>query len=130
MFYTFVLFTLGLLLWTFLEYGVHRWLFHGLLLKYHQHHHVSPKVPKPVPLWAYAFGLIPLFWISVPLALGVTAGLIVYEALHQSLHHEPPQWLDNWHVHHLLHHQHPTTNFGLTTNLWDWAFRTLKKPAV
>ena len=121
-----IAFVCGLLLWTLLEYAVHRWLFHGVLLKYHRHHHNTPKIPKPMPLWALALPLLGIFWISVGLGLGVLTGLAAYEALHQYLHHGNPKrsWLLHLRAQHMKHHRIPSKQFGVVTNFWDRIFRT------
>lgn len=125
------LFLFGLVLWTLLEYAVHRWLFHGVLSKYHRHHHDAPTVPRPIPLWALAIPLLAIFWLSTPLGLGVLTGLVIYEAVHVYIHHgvsEHP-WLLKLHARHLEHHRNPHLNYGLTTNIWDRVFKTLKGKA-
>lgn len=124
-----LMFILGLVLWTLLEYTVHRWLFHGVLKKHHQHHHVFPKIPRPIPIWALALPMLGLFWLSVGLGLGVLAGLVVYEAVHERCHHGKPRspWLMRIQTQHYGHHQFPKTNYGMLTGFWDQVFQTRRK---
>lgn len=97
----------GLLLWTALEYVLHRWVLHGLEPFRHWHavHHQRPqaRIGSPTLLTAALFtGLIYLpaqwlasrhpspLWGSVPeraLTLGVIAGYLLYSVLHHVLHH-------------------------------------------
>ena len=122
-----LMFILGLVLWTLLEYAVHRWLFHGVLYKHHKHHHEFPKIPRPIPIWALSPPIILICWLSVPLGLGVLTGLAAYEAIHQALHHRNLKrpWLLRLRNQHLQHHRYPGKHFGVLTKFWDRIFKTL-----
>ena len=125
--FQFLLFLFGVFLYSFLEYGVHRWLFHGPLMKYHKHHHRSPQVPRPIPLWALALPMLGLFWLNVWMELGVLTGLAAYETIHQQLHHGALKHsrMLRLGARHLLHHTHPNTNYGVLFKFWDRIFNTL-----
>ena len=128
MFTAILFFILGLILWTVLEYGIHRWLFHGPLASEHQHHHDSPGIPQPIPLWVHAIPIVLLCWLNIPLGLGVLTGLVIYDALHERLHHGTLEWswLQRLKAEHTHHHKVPTTNFGLTINIWDRVAKTYR----
>jgi sterol desaturase/sphingolipid hydroxylase (fatty acid hydroxylase superfamily) len=139
----------GFLLWTLLEYVLHSQLFHeaprGLrwLSESHGDHHDEPDDPDrivarlafslPVALLLYA-GLGLALWSPRRAALvmtGVIAGYLSYEVIHYAIHRAP--WarrllrpLVSHHLHH--HHADPSRCYGVTSPLWDWVFRTGRKP--
>ena len=143
----------GLLLWTFVEYVMHSEALHrptqwGPLLAYqdsHLGHHANPKDPTkiisrlavtlPLALLIYALLALVLWsWklAALPLA-GVAIGYLSYEVVHYGIHRwRRVRWLLRPLVkHHLYHHyKDPTRCFGVTTTLWDWVFRTHRRPAT
>lgn len=121
-------FIAGLLLWSFLEYLIHRWIGHvwntRLRLR-HLEHHADPLDYRYEPLWTL-IGLILItagytsaLWVACA-AAGTFLGYSYYEWRHQRLH-VSRQW-----SYHTRHHAHPRCNFGVTTTLWDRAFGTLR----
>src|SRR5512143_1994437 len=111
----------GLMLWTLLEYLLHRWVFHGRVLgkmmaREHLKHHA--KVDWFVPWWRKlalatpilaviaGLGLLALGAPGAGLVIGVFAGWIVYEWIHRQIHvSAPTNAYARWaRTHHLSHH--------------------------
>jgi sterol desaturase/sphingolipid hydroxylase (fatty acid hydroxylase superfamily) len=140
---------LGLFLWTFFEYLMHRFLFHGLSkiprfnhVHYivHGMHHVYPTDPRRVifpPFMGLIIGgliaLMVYFILPSSWFFGTMAGFIVgycwYECMHYASHHVRWKgfWLKRLKRHHLLHHHNEAfkdKNYGVTTVLWDRVFNT------
>lgn len=129
----------GLVLFSFVEYGFHRWLFHsqspGLLEKGHRLHHQNPSGYDSLPFFApplAILGLAALFATILPatfallLSGGLAAGYSFYGLSHSAIHGmrfsypAARRWASNHHI----HHHHPDRNFGVTTPLWDILLRT------
>lgn len=136
---------LGVIMWTFFEYAVHRWLFHGRYMdQLHSIHHRAPwrryVVPFRLFLPIVAFASAPVWfmgWKAVAVwAVGVFIGWRWYEYLHYRMHthvDEPAEacnahYLGRLWLRHQSHHRfdHPG-NFGVTTSFWDRVFRTEEK---
>lgn len=144
---------LGLFLWTFAEYTLHRFLFHfkpqttgqeRLSFLMHGVHHAQPRdktrlvmppaVSIPLALVFYAlFYLIFAFvlmipnWIS-PVFAGFILGYIAYDMIHYGTHHFPIKkgyfrMVRRNHMHH--HFQTPDKRFGVSNPLWDYIFSTM-----
>lgn len=123
----------GVLLFSFIEYFVHRWLFHGpesILTKGHCAHHQNPLGYDAVPFFLPAAVLLVflgIFILLMPakhafLLAGVTAiGYVTYGLSHFAIHHVRfrRHFAVRWAGNHRIHHNHPETNFGVTTPLWD-----------
>lgn len=131
----------GLASWSFVEYVIHRLLFHGLqpFLAMHAMHHARPRAligaPAVAGFTVLAFGLfLPVWWLgSLALAYGATAGMMLgylwYVTVHHLLHHRPRGWLartaPGLQARHAAHHAAVRPgNFGVTTGVWDTAFGT------
>lgn len=148
-------FLLGLLIWTFIEYVLHRFIFHfparsprlqGLLYLFHGIHHQQPQcktrlVMPPVvsiPLAALFYGLFKLLvadlvglpqWLG-PLFAGFVVGYLGYDLTHYAVHHFRLNrgCLKYLKRYHMLHHfKTPEQRFGVSSPLWDIVFGT--KPA-
>jgi sterol desaturase/sphingolipid hydroxylase (fatty acid hydroxylase superfamily) len=145
------LFVGGLLVWTFTEYILHRFVFHyepktaiGKNLHFLMHgvHHDYPNdslrlVMPPVislPLAALFYGLF--FWLVGPKSVspffaGFLTGYMCYDMIHYATHHAPMKtsrtglWLKQHHMRH--HYQTDTLFYGVSTPLWDYVFGTMKK---
>jgi sterol desaturase/sphingolipid hydroxylase (fatty acid hydroxylase superfamily) len=138
----------GAVLWTLLEYVLHRWAFHGRKLgravaREHLEHHT--KVDYFAPMWlklAMAFPTLALIAVAgmaaaasfgLALAAGTFASWLVYEWVHRRIHVAAPRgrygaWARR---HHLSHHfglAH--ANHGVTSPLWDLLFGTYVEPQV
>ena len=129
----FLIILLGLCLFSFFEYFIHHWLFHGsvrIMAEGHQAHHLNPKGYDSLPFFLPAMVLVMLTGILVLLmpiskAFLLTGtmifGYVTYGLSHFSIHHTHFQrsWAKHWSAHHLIHHRHTDSNFGVTTPVWD-----------
>lgn len=140
----------GLLLWTFIEYGVHRFVFHesswiarlGSGGPCHSRHHQTPSepefIPTPLsfslPVAAAVLGLLRLAlgsWERAAIMMaGVIAGYLFYEVLHLQIHANPEggallRRLRRYHYRH--HFGEVDAGFGVSTPLWDALLRTLPR---
>ena len=146
----FWLIPVGVLGWTILEYGLHRFVFHreiengflrSLLNASHfQHHdlprereHILVKPPYALVISALLVGFVALacrnaFWTAGILS-GVWAGFLYYEAVHYRVHATSSNgWVLARQRHaHFYHHYHDSKRcFGVTTPLWDYVFGTTR----
>ncbi|HEY0231921.1 MAG TPA: sterol desaturase family protein [Dokdonella sp.] len=137
-----VVFAVGLLLFTFVEYAVHRWLFHGpagLFEQGHSRHHEQPLGDDSLPFFLPPLGMLALAGLlalilspsnALLLAAAFASGYTLYGFSHTAIHlrrfrsARARRWAGAHHV----HHHHPQTNFGVTTPLWDIAFGTRRAP--
>ncbi|BFZ19213.1 hypothetical protein BsWGS_22252 [Bradybaena similaris] len=144
-----VLLAVGILVWTLLEYVIHRWLFHlrpptnvpfliRLHFSLHGQHHKSPMDPlrlvfPPLPALVFAILIYATCMTLLPrgLAFGVLAGIlfgyVTYDLTHYYIHHGQPssryfRRLKTFHMHHHYKHQH--LGFGISSKLWDYPFGT------
>uniref|UniRef100_UPI00359027ED fatty acid 2-hydroxylase isoform X1 n=1 Tax=Myxine glutinosa TaxID=7769 RepID=UPI00359027ED len=146
-----LLFIIGLFLWTLIEYGLHRFLFHmtppassyaliTLHFLLHGQHHKSPFdrsrlvfPPLPASLFVGLFYL-PLramlpSTIRGTVMVGGLLGYVVYDLMHYYLHYGAPcrgSYLYHLKVYHVKHHfEHQNLGFGITSKLWDYPFKTV-----
>jgi hypothetical protein len=139
---------LGVLIWTFLEYMLHRFLFHFVPNEHsewqketsyliHGIHHDYPWDGDRLvmPPTAAAVIAVALWWpLKALLGAyffagfgGVLIGYVWYDLTHYYLHHGKPttrlgKWLRKYHLVH--HFATPNVRYGITTPLWDLVFRT------
>ena len=135
-------FLVGAAGWTLLEYLFHRFVLHRLpvLSEMHAVHHVSPRAFVGTPTWLsltilFCVMFLPAWWgfsinVASGLMAGVMAGFLWYGILHHAIHHRRPRMLASrltaTSQHHLRHHCcDQGGNFGVTTPLWDFVFRTI-----
>jgi sterol desaturase/sphingolipid hydroxylase (fatty acid hydroxylase superfamily) len=128
---------LGFTLWTLFEYGMHRFIFHHVMVSDHALHHANPKgyvgVPNFVSLLVLLVIAAPLLLVlpmtvAFELLLGLILGYLWYLTLHDRFHRQfwfLSKRLDRLRIHHDVHHRWVSRNFGVTTRLWDIAFRTI-----
>lgn len=141
-------FVLGLFLWTFIEYAMHRFLYHHhaheknkigkiFLLLTHGLHHESPQDKTrlaSIPLLTSfdAFIVCVLYYFIFgshydAIFSGTLLGYLIYDLVHYEVHvsnnkNKLFQYLKRYHFsHHFLDN---TKGFGVTTPLWDYVFRT------
>ena len=144
------LFFLGVFLWTFIEYTLHRFAFHyqpktgwgkRLHFIFHGVHHDYPSdatrlVMTPtvsLPLSAFIYGLYWLFFgfeYANGMFAGTAFGYVCYDTLHYATHHFKlnkgiGKWLRQYHLRH--HFQDDSTKYGVTSPLWDYVFGTAGK---
>ncbi|KAE9600863.1 putative fatty acid hydroxylase [Lupinus albus] len=143
---------IGIFVWTFLEYMLHRFLFHvktksywGNTLHYLLHgcHHKHPmdgfRLVFP-PAGGVILGI--LIWYSVKLLCapstapamfgGMVLGYVVYDCTHYYLHHSKPKNdisknLKKYHSNH--HYRLWNYGFGVTSPMWDLVFGTFPPPS-
>ena len=128
----------GLVLFSFLEYGFHRRLFHGHMRAFknaHDVHHRHPAGYDALPFFLPPLGMLALatFLVAIVprasallLSGGVAAGYALYGLSHCAIHavrfrYAPAK---RWASHHHIHHRHPDKNFGVITPLWDIVLNT------
>ncbi|HUN55030.1 MAG TPA: sterol desaturase family protein [Smithella sp.] len=123
----------GLFFFSFFEYFIHRWLFHGriqVMARGHRLHHLNPAGYDSLPFFLPAIILLTLtgiFVLLIPanrafvLTGTMTFGYVIYGLSHFAIHHVrfKTRLVRHWSARHLIHHQHPRYNFGVTTPLWD-----------
>uniref|UniRef100_A0A7E4VWM7 Fatty acid 2-hydroxylase n=1 Tax=Panagrellus redivivus TaxID=6233 RepID=A0A7E4VWM7_PANRE len=145
-----VLFSLGTLAWTLLEYMLHREVFHWrpdpksytqitIHFALHGLHHKTPmdseRLVFPPTLAALIIGFFYSIYISIfpyPVfclfAGGKLFGYICYDVIHFYLHHGRPRPTTNLHFRKVYHHNHHFKDFdagyGISTSLWDYVFDT------
>lgn len=144
------LFFAGIFFFTFVEYAMHRWLYHpphGASEKYqeftytiHGYHHDYPRDKRrlAMPPWmaiiiATVFLLIFKLFLS-QMAFSFTAGFVVgyagYLMVHYSVHafSPPKNFLKMLWVNHSIHHYSENEIlFGVSQPFWDYVFRTIPK---
>ena len=133
----------GLIFFSFVEYGFHRWLFHaseGSLAQGHHKHHENPTGYDALPFFApptamflFAGLLMTIAPASFALLLSgaLAAGYAAYGCGHTAVHTGRLRrtFVQNLAAKHHIHHHHPDRNFGVTTPLWDIVFGTCYVPA-
>ena len=143
---TAVSFVVGLLLWTFVEYLLHRFLFHGfeklsIFTHFFLHgvHHVTPQdtdrlVFPPVMIAGLCCVVYPILKCFGPYQWGVGAGValgyFVYDSIHFYTHHSKPNTcigpLKSFRQYHMNHHfANHDVSFGVSSPLWDYVFGTV-----
>ncbi|KAJ8963443.1 hypothetical protein NQ318_018923 [Aromia moschata] len=142
---------LGVLVWTVVEYSLHRWVFHMepsgdskvmiyLHFAIHGLHHKVPfdsrrLVFPPLPAAIIAFLLYKVISLIFPestrilIMAGGLTGYVIYDMIHFYLHHGTPKedtyfyHLKRYHnQHHFAHHD---SGFGISSVLWDKIFGTV-----
>ena len=135
---------LGLASWTLIEYGLHRFVLHGVrpFSSWHAAHHRRPaaRIYSPtlvsVTLIA-ALVYLPAWLISGPwpacaVTFGIVAGDFCYAITHHAIHHWVAEggWIrgrKRWHgLHHARRHDllGRPGYYGVTTSFWDYVWRT------
>jgi sterol desaturase/sphingolipid hydroxylase (fatty acid hydroxylase superfamily) len=131
---------IGLAGWSLIEYGMHRFILHGMAPfdRWHALHHARPSalISAPTLLSATLIaGLVFLpalalagAWRAGGLTLGVTIGYLLYAVTHHATHHwrAGSAWLTRrkrWHA----RHHHLATGagcYGVSSSFWDRVFGT------
>lgn len=138
----------GALVWTLVEYLLHRFLFHtvtfsaerpvGYLL--HEYHHdfpddaerlvMPPTISYPI---ACIFGLA--YWLTLgpvwmwPMLAGSAVGYVSYDTIHYFTHHGRPRGFAGRFLkrYHMVHHfRGLAACYGVSSPLWDFVFGTYK----
>lgn len=140
---------IGLLNWSFMEYILHRFVFHfnpkdsPLLITIHfflhgQHHKfpmdkgrlVFPPVAG-LGIFMILFNIFNIFspyYFTLGMMVGFITGYIAYDLTHYYLHHGQPKGtylltLKKYHADH--HYRDHKAGYGISTVLWDIPFGTL-----
>ncbi|WP_420459439.1 sterol desaturase family protein [Neolewinella sp.] len=147
-----LVFLVGTLGFTFMEYAVHRWVYHPphgaseaykqATYKLHGMHHDYPKDKRrlampPLVAIALATGLLFLFELVLgQYAFSYLAGFVVGYALYLMVHYTvhiyapPRNFLRALWVNHSIHHySEDEVLFGVSQPLWDYVFGTMPKSA-
>ncbi|XP_013166857.1 PREDICTED: fatty acid 2-hydroxylase [Papilio xuthus] len=137
----------GVLLWTILEYSLHRWVFHfnpgsnlNLIRVHFLIHGIHHKVPfdglrqvfPPIPAALLAallyFMLYPLVSYPIIKLIGGLIGYLIYDMIHYYVHHGSPKdgtylyAMKRYHSnHHFVNHDKA---FGISSKIWDHVFKT------
>jgi dihydroceramide fatty acyl 2-hydroxylase len=145
-------FLLGLFLWTFAEYTLHRFLFHyepktpaqeRMFFLFHGVHHAQPQVktrlvmpfPLSIPMAFIIYGILhgvvagvlgAVRWVD-PIMSGFLIGYLAYDLTHYATHHWPmrsgiAKFLKRHHMAH--HYKSPDSRFGVSSPIWDFVFGT------
>lgn len=154
-----VFFTLGLCVWTLVEYLFHRYVLHGhfgpgkgiirrffherldpLHWPHHEHPfdggHISGELRDLIPLFVVAAPvsfLFPVYTAPILLA-GTIQGYVAEEWLHSAFHfcNFRNPWFRFVKRHHLYHHSPRgiALGYGITNGFWDVVFKTRFPPPV
>jgi 4-hydroxysphinganine ceramide fatty acyl 2-hydroxylase len=143
------LFVFGWLIWTLLEYVIHRFVFHyepksraGKVLHFVVHgvHHdypndasrlvMPPVVSIPLAIFFYVLFALVFGRFCPPIMAGLVSGYIFYDSLHYATHHFAMRrgvwlWLKQYHLRH--HFQDDHAGYGVSSPLWDYVFRTNRR---
>jgi sterol desaturase/sphingolipid hydroxylase (fatty acid hydroxylase superfamily) len=141
------LFIGGVLLFTLIEYLVHRFAFHiesdtesKAKFQYFVHgaHHAFPRdksrlAMPPIASILLAIGFFVLYkfimgYNGLPFTAGFLSGYAIYLCIHYSIHsfRPPKNFLRILWRHHAMHHfKQQNTAFGVSSPLWDLVFNTM-----
>ena len=125
----------GIVWYSLCEYAIHRWIYHRGITDaaiVHDRHHAEPATIIGSPFY-YSVSIAALHGLAVALVFGpspalVFAGAMLFSYGQQSLIHHSAHRYPHLDVlgrrsrlrrHHALHHAVGTTNFGVSTTLWD-----------
>jgi len=148
---TILMFLVGMLSWSVVEYTLHRFVFHmstdSTMWNYfhffaHGIHHLTPNDSTRLTFPPTFSGVIALaiaqlpgavfpVWTGIHAALaGVSTGFVLYDTAHYYFHHGEATWLPTFlqkmkstHLNH--HYKNDNANYGVTSPLFDWIFGTL-----
>jgi len=144
-------YTVGLFVWTFTEYILHRVVFHfpaksyiakRFVFLFHGLHHDDPNDPTrlvmpPVPavlimsLLYFFFGLVvPEVFLEVFMSSFII-GYLLYDYIHYATHHFPMKsavgrYLKKFHLQH--HFRNEKSKYGVSSPLWDIILNTMEGP--
>lgn len=140
-------FIFGTFCWTFVEYVLHRYVFHykpktqfgeRLIFIFHGVHHSYPRDPKrlvmppsvSLPLAFVFYFLFETIFpnnFGMPFFAGFVVGYLIYDTTHYAIHHFAIKNKIFLKVksHHMKHHyQNENLGFGVSSPMWDWIFGT------
>jgi sterol desaturase/sphingolipid hydroxylase (fatty acid hydroxylase superfamily) len=141
-------FVVGILMWTLLEYVIHRYVFHyepktrlGKLLHFIMHgvHHdypndatrlvMPPIISVPLAIVFYTLFMLTLGRFAPAALAGFGFGYVCYDTIHYATHHFSMKrgawrWLKQYHLRH--HYQDDHAGYGVSSPLWDYVFKTTR----
>lgn len=124
---------IGFVCWTLAEYWIHRLVFHGPtpFEAMHQMHHTLPKDMIGVASWGTFAGFAAIwFLVGASFCAGFMLGYLGYCAIHVRMHHgnraKFSRYVGFMFDHHAGHHRGGQGNFGVSSPIWDFVFRTFK----
>lgn len=136
-------FLLGVIVWSFLEYIIHRFLGHvhkgkNFFKSEHLRHHgifayfapIYKKAGSALLVFGFLYFILSLLvpsLFALMFLLGFSFMYTLYEVTHFRFHARLPIAAPFviLRKHHFYHHFHnPKTNFGVTTRIWDRVFGT------
>lgn len=128
----------GVLGWSLIEYGLHRFVLHGVapFRRWHEKHHARPTalICTPTLLSATLIGIFVFLpaallgdrWLACALTLGLLVGYLGYAVTHHAIHHwgSGGAWLMRRKRWHALHHRRGggARCYGVTSSFWDRVF--------
>ena len=143
----FLIFISGTIIWTLIEYILHRFVFHyhpdtekGKRINYvlHGNHHEYPRDKERLfmpaaPSLILASMFFFLFYLIVGKNVfaffpGFMLGYLIYGTMHFAIHawNPPFKWMKGlWRNHHLHHYKHTDMGFGVSSTFWDHVFGTM-----
>ncbi|MBD2751347.1 sterol desaturase family protein [Spirosoma validum] len=144
-----LLFLAGLFVFTLFEYVLHRYLYHlapttpkraKIQYTFHGVHHEYPKdktrlaMPPALAIFVAAF-FFGLFFVMMGEAAyaffpGFLVGYTGYLATHFIVHaYAPPKnfFKQLWINHSVHHYKNPESNYGVSSPMWDYIFKSFQK---
>lgn len=144
-----LVFILGMITWTFMEYSLHRFLFHmevymldsrylrAIHYTIHGVHHAFPMdqgrlvfpIVLAIPLYFVVWSILSAIWPACminTLCSGMIWTYMGYDMGHYYLHHSQPNKIVEYRKkYHMYHHYKDSDNgYGITTSFWDKVFGT------
>jgi len=141
----------GILTWSFVEYAIHRWLYHIkpstskmflFIDAFHQYHHREMSdhrvlnagwlmiYPGAILTWVMTNAIVNNPTITSSFSLGLLTYYYFYEIVHYFIHYKvfTSGYFMKIQKYHLYHHYHCwSKNYGNTITLWDRIFSTYDK---
>ena len=128
-----VSFVVGFLLFSFIEYAFHAWLFHGkisIFVTGHAAHHKDPFGYDALPFFFGSLVALVLYalaalvvgeTLALLFASGVLSGYLAYGLMHHAMHRIYPnnRYFRYMVSLHDMHHQNIRKNHGVTSPVWD-----------
>ena len=140
-------FALGAVYWTFLEYFIHRYIYHTnfkskfltyTIGSFHLYHHSNLKdhsvlnsgfliIAIGAPIVTLPFFLLFSLSNCLSIFMGLVCAYYIYECVHYLIHYREyksgyMQYIQKYHMQH--HCSSPNKNFGNTSHFWDVLFGT------
>ncbi len=138
--------SLGFITWTFLEYILHRYIFHWIAEQkfiktmvycihgiHHEYFATTNYVPFLQNILFYGGGALFFYGIfgdqTFIFYTGFLVAVIFQVYIHNLVHVGGSKYFKKLQWHHQYHHMYSDFNFGISTRFWDWVFGSLKREA-